>query len=299
MNVREIPLVFGCEGCDLVGMVHMPEAVRTRGLLWVNAGGPQYRGGMCRMQVDMARTLANAGTPVMRFDYRGMGDSEGEFRGFRDIEADLRAALATFAAEAPEISEFVLWGGCDAATAIVINAWKFPQVTGVVLGNPWVHSQATATVVEIEHYWRRWKDRDLWRKVLCLQYNPLPALRTVITSTLSKAGLMSHGISSMRGKSDDATAPYLERMQNGLSRYRGDMLMLMSGRSLFSREFDVLVNSNLKWQAAFAGLAHKSRHDLPDADQAFSTISVRAEVCTVTAQWLHDKQSIGWQEFPT
>lgn len=297
MRVREIPLVFTCEGSELIGMVHLPETLRTRGMLSVVAGGPQYRGGVCRMQVRMARDLAAQGTPVMRFDYRGLGDSEGDFRGFRDIEADIRSALKAFAAAVPGLGEVVLWGGCDAATAIVINAWKFPQVTGMVLGNPWVHSQATAATVEMQHYGRRWKDPEFWGKVLRLQYNPLPALRTLAMSTLAKAGIQPGGpVSSMRGKSDDTTAPYLDRMLNGLARYRGDLLLLMSGRSLFSREFDVLVAGSPAWQQALAAMRHRSRHDIPDADQAFSTMAARAEVSAVTGRWLHDKQSVGWRE---
>jgi exosortase A-associated hydrolase 1 len=295
-SVREIPVVFACEGSTLVGVVHLPAQVRTRGMLSVVAGGPQYRGGVCRLQVQMARRLAQEGTPVMRFDYRGLGDSEGEFRGFRDIEADLRSALEAFAATVPGLQEVVLWGGCDAASAITINAWKFPQVSGIVLGNPWVHSQATAATVEMQHYGRRWKDPAFWRKVLRGQYNPLPALRTIGFGLLARTGLAVGGPrSSMRGKSDDTSAPYLDRMRHGLARFRGDVLLLMSGRSLFSREFDVLVAGNAVWQQALATVRHRARHDIPDADQAFSTLAAREEITAVTARWLHDVHSVGNQ----
>jgi len=286
MSVREIPLVFDCEGSTLVGMVHLPAEIRTRGMLSVVAGGPQYRGGVCRMQLQMARELAAQGTPVMRFDYRGLGDSEGAFRGFRDIEPDLRAALQAFVGAVPGLKEVVLWGGCDAATAIVINAWKFPQVTGIALGNPWVHSQATAATVEMQHYGQRWKDPSFWWKVLRLQYNPLPALRTIVSTLAARAGLGGGPRSSMKGKADDTSAPYLDRMLHGMSHFKGDLLLLMSGRSLFSREFDVLVQDNPAWQSALKSPRDRARHDIPDADQTFSTTAARAEVTEATGRWL-------------
>jgi exosortase A-associated hydrolase 1 len=300
MKVHEIPLVFDCEGSTLLGMVHLPEQVRTRGMLSVVAGGLQYRGGVCRLQVQLARHLAADGTPVMRFDHRGLGDSEGEFRGFRDIEADLRCALEAFSAAVPGMHEVVLWGGCDAASAIAINACKFAQVTGVVLGNPWVHSQATAATVEMQHYGQRWKDPAFWIKVLRLQYNPLPALRTIGSSLLAKAGIRLGGThTSLGGHGDDPSAPFLDRMRQGLSHYRGDLLLLMSGRSLLSREFDVLIASDPQWERALATARHIARHDVPDADQAFSTMAARVEITELTRRWLHDVQAVTNQEGPT
>ena len=49
-------------------------------------GGPQYRVGSHRQFTLMARAFAAAGYPVLRFDYRGIGDSEGESRGFERNE---------------------------------------------------------------------------------------------------------------------------------------------------------------------------------------------------------------------
>ena len=58
MNYEEIPLTFDCDGATLVGMIHRPEEIRARGVLAIVAGGPQYRGGVGRLQVQLARTLA-------------------------------------------------------------------------------------------------------------------------------------------------------------------------------------------------------------------------------------------------
>ena len=95
---------------------------------------------------------------------------------------------------------------------------------------------------------------------------------------------------------DDVNAHFLLRMRNGMERFRGDLLLLMSGRSLLSREFDVLVQQDAAWQQALRSPRHRARHDLPDADQAFSSIAARAEVAAVTRQWLADPGSLSFRE---
>jgi exosortase A-associated hydrolase 2 len=58
-----------------------------------------------RTMVDAARALCADGIAVLRFDYRGCGDSGGEFEDFgpRDWEADVRAARRWLAARFPGV----------------------------------------------------------------------------------------------------------------------------------------------------------------------------------------------------
>jgi exosortase A-associated hydrolase 1 len=287
---QEIPLVFDCQGSELIGMLHLPQAHAGRGMLSIVAGGPQYRGGVCRMQINMARELASAGVPVMRFDYRGLGDSEGDFRGFRDVGPDLAAAVAAFQAHVPQLREVVLWGGCDAASAILINAWKLPAVTSLVLGNPWVHSTETSDGVAVQHYSQRIRDKDFWLKLLRLQYNPLPALATLVRRAATKLrpgwGSGSGAGATAAAGTDDVQANFVGRMRKGMAGFGGEVLMLMSGRSLLSREFDQLVSERPAWQQAMAAPRRVVRHVLPDADQAFSTLDARREVTALTLRWM-------------
>ena len=82
-NIAQIEqaLVFACEAQHLVGVLHAPEGAHT-GLIMVS-GGDQYRVGSHRMFVELARTLANAGIAVMRFDHRGIGDTAGNYMASR------------------------------------------------------------------------------------------------------------------------------------------------------------------------------------------------------------------------
>ena len=91
---QETPVVFACEGSRLVGIAALPAQPAAIGVLII-VGGPQYRAGSHRHVTLLARHLAGLGIASLRFDYRGMGDSEGEKRSFDQINADIAAALET------------------------------------------------------------------------------------------------------------------------------------------------------------------------------------------------------------
>lgn len=90
---------FGCGSLLLAGT--LDTAPGTTGLLIVS-GGNEIRAGAFGGQADMAARIAAAGFPVFRFDRRGVGDSEGENRGFRHSAKDLSAAIEAFRAMVPQ-----------------------------------------------------------------------------------------------------------------------------------------------------------------------------------------------------
>src|SRR5262245_40701144 len=116
----ERAVVFGCDGEELLGVLHEPgsqeagTAPASTGVIIV-VGGPQYRVGSHRQFVLMARELAGRGHAVLRFDYRGMGDSDGATRTFEAVSEDIRCAIDVLFAEQPGLTGVVLWGLCDAA----------------------------------------------------------------------------------------------------------------------------------------------------------------------------------------
>lgn len=282
MNVEEIPLTFECEGDILVGIVHRPESPSARGVLSLVAGGPQYRAGCCRQLVYMARDFSAHGIPVMRFDHRGVGDGQGRFLDFLHVEQDLAAAIAAFKRAVPELREVVLWGGCNAASGIMINANRYPEVTGMIISNPYAHSEATEAVVVRKHYMRRLKDPTFWAKVLTLRFNPLPNIQAAFRSITRRLSPQAPG-ASQPGQEQDR--PFTERMLSGFKHFRGQVLLVMSGQSLTSEEFDVLVANSPAWQKAYNS-ASITRADIIEADQAFSTIEARSKLINVTREWL-------------
>ena len=136
---------FRCDGAQLWGILSRPVAGQTEssiGVLIV-VGGPQYRVGSHRQFVLLARALARHGFPALRFDYRGMGDSEGNTRDFEGAGPDLLAALDALCTACPGLTRVVVWGLCDAASAALMFATADQRVAGIVAVNPWARSAAS------------------------------------------------------------------------------------------------------------------------------------------------------------
>tara|TARA_R110000823_G_scaffold210224_15_gene340621 strand:+ start:12934 stop:13839 length:906 start_codon:yes stop_codon:yes gene_type:complete len=283
---EELPLVFDCAGAQLVGILHRPARPMSVGIVTVIAGGPQYRAGVGRNMVMMARELSAQGIAILRFDHRGLGDSGGEFRGFEHIGEDLQAAVATLRQHVPEVQEVVLWGGCDAASGCMIHAWHVEGVGSMVLGNPWVTTAETQSAVLRRHYIGRLLEGSFWRKLLQGRYDLRAYLRSGVEKV--RARLRRHSNSSGSGGSAedaDANPDWIARMREGLRRFKGPVLFLMSGQSIVSREFDDMLNRDRTWQKLYSRPAYK-RIDLPDADQTFSGGNSRELVNAALKEWV-------------
>ena len=161
---------FACEGETLAAT--LDEAPGTTGLLIVS-GGNEIRSGAHRGMAMLAHRLAATGTPVFRYDRRGVGDSTGDNGGFLTAEPDLIAAAAAFRNAAPHVTRLVGFGNCDAASTLAL----FGRSAGfdkVVLANPWViepiDDLPPAAAIRA-HYRRALRDPATWRRVLSGKLN--------------------------------------------------------------------------------------------------------------------------------
>ncbi|MDJ0643131.1 MAG: hydrolase 1, exosortase A system-associated [Erythrobacter sp.] len=130
--MSRLPLDFGCGRLKLAGT--LDTAPGTSGLLLVS-GGNEVRSGAFSGQSLLAARIARAGFSVFRFDRRGVGDSEGENRGFRSSAGDIKSALEAFRAIAPQVERVIAYGNCDAASALMLAGGA--GCDGLVLSNPW------------------------------------------------------------------------------------------------------------------------------------------------------------------
>jgi exosortase A-associated hydrolase 1 len=260
-GVREDAVVFQCEGESLVGILHLPAREAARIGVVVIVGGPQYRVGSHRQFVLMARALAQAGYAVLRFDYRGMGDSDGEMRTFESVAADVRAAIDTLMRSVPSLTGVALWGLCDAASASLMYCTQDARVKGVAIANPWVRSQAGQAQSYIKHYYgQRLLQRSFWVKALTGKLN----LTASVADFLRKLWTArSAGASAQSGS-------FIDRMRHGLQKFSGPTLILMSERDLTAQEFRDLGSASADWQKALRRTG-VTTVDLPGADHTFST----------------------------
>ena len=282
---------FDCQGDTLIGILHRPDRPNGRGVVVVVGGGPQYRAGGHRQLVLWSRKLCDHGYAVLRFDYRGMGDSQGCFAGFLAVDEDIRCAVDHLVAEVPDLDDVVLWGECDAASAILLYAGLDERVTGAVLLNPWVRSEALQARTVLRHYYlNRLLQPSFWRKLIGGSFNPIESIRSwlALRRAARSSGARS-GTSQSQALAPRAPVPrdlpLAESMLVGLQRFRGSLMLVMSGRDLIAREFDDLVSASPDWQAALAR-SKAVRHDLPDGDHTFSSARQRGQVVEWALQWL-------------
>lgn len=288
--MSEYAVSFPCQENDLVGVIIRPEQANKRGVLMAVAGGPQYRIGGHRQNTLWARRLSAEGYPTMRFDNRGVGDSQGSYGGFHHLDEDIRAALECFFKEVPDMEEVVLWGECNAASAILFYAYRDKRVRGVVLLNPWVRTEEGEARAILKHYYlMRLTQPDFWKKVLSLRFNPLTSVTSALglVRKVRAANETSAVVSGSRGLDAPLSQnlPLPERMLAGLSRFRGAVMLVLSGRDLVAKEFEDMVKASPAWKQQLEARP-LDWNDLPDGDHTFSSASQRNQVADWGLAWL-------------
>lgn len=267
-----------CAGSMLPAILHdVPTAPGQRrvGAL-VIVGGPQYRVGSHRQFVLMARSLAARGFPVLRFDYRGMGDAGGPLRTFEDVAEDIAAALGAWLAKDTSLDGIVLWGLCDGASAAMMNC-KSARVVGLALANPWVRSAASEAKALVTHYYaNRFLSWAFWKKFLSGKVGIGDAVK----------GLLGKLRVALRGEeTGPAAGDFRQRMLAGMKAFNGPVLLLVSGNDVTAKEFEDMVSSSSEWKQV-VGRPAVTIVRLEDADHTFSRRVDLDRASDATADWM-------------
>lgn len=245
-------------------------------------GGPQYRAGSHRQFTLLARQLATQGIASMRFDYRGMGDSEGEIRNFEALDDDIRAAINAFLERVANVKNIVIWGLCDAASAALYYAHTDARVTGLILLNPWVHTEAGAAHARIRHYYlSRLTQASFWKKLLS---GKVELGKSVGDLSKSAQSITASAPTDPR----HGSAGYLARMLDGLKNFQGEILFILSGNDLVAQEFIHLTRRDKHWKK-YCHSPRISRVTVAQASHTFASQLWRDQTATHTAQWILKK----------
>ncbi len=276
----ERALTYTCVGEPVVGVICEPQCPAQTGVV-ILVGGPQYRAGSHRQFVLLARRLADAGFAVLRFDFRGMGDSHGHQRTFENLDDDIAAAITTLGAEVPEVKRVVLWGLRDGASASLLysDSRADPRVAGLALVNPWVRSEASLARTHVKHYYRqRLLQRAFWAKLLAgdVAVGALASLWRNVRSTLAR---------SPSSRAGGAVRTYQHRMAEGCSKFCGPKLLVLSANDLTAQEFRGALATDPAWRRASAA-GPIEQVELQGADHTMSDPLSQRELEEVTAAWL-------------
>lgn len=283
MSCTERAITFACGAESLVGVLAVPpDAPQPLGVV-VIVGGPQYRAGSHRQFVLLARALAAAGYPVLRFDYRGMGDSTGALRDFADVTPDVGAAIDALQAALPGVQQVALWGLCDGASAALMYCERNrdPRVRGLCLLNPWVRSEASLARAHVKHYYgQRLRQKEFWVKLLSGK-----------VAGKALAGIW-HNLRAMRGSgapaAEESQLPFQARMAKAWRELRPPTLLVLSGEDYTAREFVEYTAIDAAW-AGLLTQPQVERRDLEGADHTFSSAHARGRVEAVTLEWLRGR----------
>ncbi len=210
---------FSCEGARLVAT--LDGIPGETGLLLVS-GGNEVRAGAWNGQARFAARIAAEGYPVLRFDRRGVGDSEGGNGEFRSSAPDIRAALEAFRAECPGLRRVIGFGNCDAASALMLA--KGAGLDGLVLSNPWTiedtAAEAPAEVVR-DHYRRRLADPAAIKRLLTGQVAVGKLVRSLVAAArparAQPVGLAQEIAAGIAGFSGPVRLLVAERDRTGLA----------------------------------------------------------------------------------
>jgi len=281
-------VMFPCMGDNLVGVYHGVADQVSKGVVLI-VGGPQYRVGSHRQFVQLARSLAANGTPVLRFDYRGMGDSEGVFRGFEFIHDDIAAAIGQLQILNSGIDEVVLMGLCDAATAASFYAQSDERVKGLVMLNPWVQSEDGKARALLKYYYlERIFSRNFWRKILSGEFKftaSATSFRKNLALAFGRRGQEDPDTRDTDVKATGTTQRLCLQMEDALAKYRGKLLLVLSGRDLTAIEFKESINRSPRMQKILSSTSVE-KCEIPDADHTFSIKESKQKLTDIVIQWL-------------
>lgn len=276
---RETPIFIPCAGELLLGILSLPEQAANTAVLII-VGGPQYRAGSHRQFVLLARALADAGYPALRFDYRGMGDSTGDPRNFEQIDEDIAAAIDALFQHAPQIERVVLWGLCDAASASLLYwlATKDPRVAGLCLLNPWVRSEQTLAKTRVRYYYgQRLLMREFWMKLLSGKIALKKTIKELILQAKYLLGVGQH--------SHKVKASFQSRMLQALNEFPGSISVILGGQDYTAKEFTIWLD-----QISSSNCSHLSTklviQVLPEGNHTFSSMLLRNAVEASTVRLL-------------
>jgi exosortase A-associated hydrolase 1 len=284
----EYPVAFPCGDAELAGVIHRGASDAKLGVVIVVAGGPQFRVGAHRQFVSLARLFASKGYPVMRFDLRGMGDSSGDYLGYHHSRPDIRAALDELMRREPSLRQVALFGECESASGILFYASQDERVGRIALANPWVRTAEGQAEVILKHYYLdRLRSAEFWRNVLGGRFkwrDSLSSLLDVLRNYWQGRRSKRVGLSAEAAPDFDHL-PLPAKTAEGLRRFRGSVLVLMSGRDYIAREFDEVTRSHEAWKGLLSDPRIR-RKDIADADHTFSKPEAKAEAHGTLLEWL-------------
>jgi exosortase A-associated hydrolase 1 len=282
MTSQEIAVSFLCDRNRLYGILHRPCQPSDEGIL-ILAGRPALRSGRHRLFVLLARAWAEAGIPVMRFDYRGSGDSEGEMGTLDQTHRDISAAVDAFQSNMPGLQKVVLWGQCGGAADAILYAPTDARVSGIVLANSRIRS--------LTALYRRWS-LCLWRVRNIFSASAHSTLGNTPLEQPYTGGGPEFSVPFETPEVDQAYRSYRasdisKRLAKRLREFNGRVLVILSGGDAGAQAFKRTAWLSLRWRQILSSKRVQTE-ELPAANHSLRRPEWRDAAAARTLQWLRN-----------
>lgn len=295
------------QGLRLAGTLHRPAAARA-GLpaVILLSPGVKMRVGPGRLYVPVTQLLNELGYTVLRFDFYGLGDSEGELAEtqlidiYNNVEVgryvDDTLAAMRWMREAQGFETFMLGGLCGGATTAALTA---ERDTGVVqllcIGLAIALSSDAApakylTRVELDSrrrgYYRRLLEPQSWLRLLTFQseYGVIwRSLKRIVIKEKSRP--QTAAVSPAPSVALENANPLFPPAFFAFLKRGGQALLLFSEKDRLPSEFEEKFTH--PYAAALAPYqAQLTSHTVPSANHVLSMPQWRDEALAVCRRWL-------------
>lgn len=294
------------QGHALHGILHEPDPTVARGIcILLLSPGIKGRVGPHRLYVKIAARLVPLGFHVLRFDFHGLGDSEGELpeRALVDVYNTVHAgrfvgdtlAAMDWMERATGVRRFVGSGLCGGAISALLAAAADARIECLLgLGLPTVleggpenwarvltHDQAVGLRAS---YVRKLADpKSVWR--FMSGKSSYQVIWRVLGAWIGDRGIRHGSQPTPRRAEVDQTNPHFAAAFMAMLRSRRPMLLVFAGadrlRAQFAEHFEAHNSDrvgDLKQQYEV--------HVVADANHVFSEPASVAELLEVSERWL-------------
>lgn len=250
------------DGYLLYGMTHIPEMpLRKKTAIVLLSPGVKMRVAPHRLYVKMADALASLGYPVLRFDFYGLGDSEGDVPEellsnlYGSIQVgryvdDTRCAMR-WMTEHHGFNRFILAGLCGGAITGLLTARADPQVEGLLaLGIPVILDSSDIETTKYisdgqinrlqERYMRKLFKPKAWLRFLTFQSDYRVVLRVLHRKLLAgtRKSDPEPSQSSTETRANDNTNPLFAPAFFDMISSKKRILLIFSGSDRLGSEYE-------------------------------------------------------------
>ena len=154
MSHREEKIFYfnGSKGRSLLGFLHSPISPKTNiGIVYCHPFADEQTLSH-RIVVNTARTFAELGIPVLRFDMSGCGDSEGNLEEvlISDWKEDITRAIKILKNKT-DVKDYALWGLRLGAGLALLHEERYKEASFMILWQP---------VINFSEYIKRFVRRE-------------------------------------------------------------------------------------------------------------------------------------------